>query len=902
MGDAATEAALFQSPSFAQRFILTPFKRFFDAIWHVLAYIVGVIVVGGILVNILTSLATTGSPGLADPTTWAISRPILANPTFSLALLGGLICLGTISYAVHRGAHGDKEVIPEPMIQEYGLGMVQNVVPTPTMIPFYRPSVYIPRRDKDSGVDADALARETLAAAAARNDPSRFAAQVGICVIGRKLLGSTRLAWQAIHTIGSSSGLLSTWTFVRWPENASQYVELWQDLQKRLAKVVLWLDDLAKYQDERNASLIARLPFDLEERHIPFIVIATLHNDEVEDAHARFGGLLDHLLPIHPSDLTTAEANTLIEQLRGAGESVFLADRFDGTPGSIVLAVDHMRDQVYPRLSDGAKAILRSIKLLRSAGIRAYTLERTLRTAAILSKRKHPNWTPDLEALQGAGFLRQSVLDSGRVVLLEPIAEVYLDVAIPDYSQPPSATNEWPQLLESFTQASDGYALVRLGDAFRRSSDDDRAEVCYHGALGFLTRATAEHDWAMAQFGLGDVLSRRVEVADPLQRRKLLEDAEDAFNSALHVVSREGDPTFWAEIQGRLAGVIRHEATTTVGRTKRVDMLDSAEKKVREALKILRRDTAPEDWATAQRNLGLVLLTHAQFAQDADVRRRMLDGAREALTAALAVFIRQDYEYQWARLQHSLAEACRKRAEASNRPRKEELLKQAIDAYGNALSVSMTIPVWRPIERAEMLSQLSMCRYSLGMLLDGNAREELLAQAAEEAHASAEVYSSQNLQELAARASQFFGTIQYERANMAPDGSQTALLDTAIEANVEALARLGHQGPKELRPQLRLDLARLFWARATFDDQSAAMVVQNDIEETAKYSALALQYFTRANAPAEYQLAARLQRDAKNRARALGARPADVRAISTDTAPSSEHERQYAGDTVAKEE
>ncbi len=892
MGDTATDAALFQSPSFAQRFILTPLRRFFDAIWHVLAYIIGVIVIGGFLVNILTSLATSGSPGLADPTKWAISRPILANPAYSLALLGGLICIGAISYFVHRRAHPEKDIIQESMIQEFGLGMVQKIVPTPTMIPFYRPSVYIQRREKSLGTDADALTREALVDAAARDDPSRFAAQIGICVVGRKLLGSTRLAWEAIHAIGSPGGPLSTWIFVRWPENASQYVELWQELQQRRARVVLWLDDLGKYQDERNASLIARLPYDLEERHIPFIVVATLHDDEIEDVHTRFGGLLDHLLPIHPSDLTSTEANTLIEQLRGTGESVFPADRFDGTPGSIVLAVDHMRDQVYPRQSEAAKVILRSMKLLRSAGIREYTLERTLSTAAILSRHRKSDWTRDLEALRSAGFLRQTVLDSGRVVLLEPIAEVYLDVAVPDYSEPARAANEWPQLLESFIQARDGYALVRLGDTFRRSGDDDRAEECYHKALEYLTRATAEHEWAMAQFGLGDVLSRRVEISDMSLRRKFLEQAEDAFNGALHVVSRESDPTFWAEIQGRLAGVIRHEATTTVGRRKRVDMLDSAEKKAREALKILRRDTAPEDWATAQQNLGLVLLTHAHFAQDADVRRRMLDGARDAITAALAVFTREDYEYQWAKLQHALAEACRRRAEASNRPKKDELLKQACEAYSNGLSISMPIPVWRLIERAEMLNQLSTCRYTLGMLLDVSARETLLAQAAEEAWSAAEAYASENQQELAARASQFFGTIQYERATMAPNGVRIALLDTAIEANVEALSRLGRQGSKELRPQLRLDLARLYWARATFGDQNTVMVIQKDIEETAKYSEMALEYFTRANAPAEHQQATRLQREAKNKVRVLSVRQESGQITISEDAPTSNFEDQ----------
>ncbi len=864
MGDLATDTTLFPPPSFAQRFILTPLKRLFDAIWHVLAYIIGVILIGGILVNILISFATTGSPGLADPTSWAISRPLLANPVYSLVLFGGVVCIGVISYLVHLRSHPPQAGPSEQVIKEFGLGMIQSIVPMPSMIPFYRATIYIPRREKDTGEDVDELARKTLAAAATRTDPSHFAEQVGICVTGRKLLGTTRLAWQALKSETS----LNTWVFVRWPENPLHYVELWQTLQQRRAKVVLWLDDLSKYQDERNASLIARLPFDLEERHIPFIVVATLHEDEIEETQARFGGLLDHLIQIRPGDLTSTEANMLLERLKGAGESIYPASRFDGTPGSIVLAVDRMRDEVYPRLRNEAKVILHAVKLLRSAGIQEYRLDRVVTTAKVLDPPDHPDWTRGVEALQGAGFLRQAIVDSGHVVLLEPIAEVYLDVAVPEYSEPTSAMNDWPRLQETFVQAKDAYALVQLGNAFRRSGNDERAETCYRSALEYLTRATAEQDWATAQFGLGDVLSRRVEMSDALQRRKFLEQAEDAFNGALQVVSRESDPTFWAEIQGRLSGVIRHEATTTVGRRKRVDMLDSAEKKGRDALRILRRDTAPEDWATTQQNLGLVLLTHAQFAQDADTRRRMLDGSRDALTASLEVFTREDYVYQWIRLQHALGEVCRLRADASNRPRKDEILKRAIEAYANSLDVSLPISLWQPRERAEILRHLSACEYTLGMLSEGSAREELLAHAADRSRSASEANPSQNIQEMAAHA-HTFSAIQYERAAIAPEGFRIPLLDEAIQLNVETLAQLGRQGQRELRPQIRLDLARLYWARATYGDQSAILVVQKDVEETAKYAEQALEFYTKANAPAEYQQAVKLQRDAKNKAKAL---------------------------------
>jgi hypothetical protein len=696
-----------------------------------------------------------------------------------------------------------------------------------------------------------------------------------MCVVGRNLLGSTRLAWEALQ----HAPALSNWTLVRWPENPAQYVDLWQTLQQYRTKVVVWLDDLSKYQDERNASLIARLPYDLEERRIPFIVIATLHDDKLQEAQSRFAGLLDHLTQVRPGDLSATEANMLIDLLKGAGETVYPADQFDGTPGSIVLAVDYMSNQVYPRLSDSAKNVLRTVKLLRSAGIRQYSLERTLRTATTLFNHKQADDNRDLEALRGAGFLGQSVLDNGRMVLLEPIAEVYLDIAVPFYSDPSAAIADWPNLERSFEQAQDAYALVRLGNAFRRASDDEQAELCYRSALQSLTRGAAPQDWALAQYGLGDVLSRRVDVSDASNARKVLEQAEDAFNSALQVVSVESDPTFWAEIQGRRAEVIRLEATTTVGRPKRVKLLDEATKNCRDALKILRRDTLPEEWAEAQKNLGLVLLTHAPLAQDAGARRQMLDNALEALTASLTVFTPENQPFKWTRAQRALGDTSRLRSEASNRPKKEALLRQAREAYASALSPVRRHPYWRPLEQAEILDALSACAFTLGMLFEGTARAENLVEATSSSRSSAEIYVGQDMHERAAQAIHAFATAQYECAMIGSDFASKEQLNESIDVTSNALSYLTGQrsnDAKRMRARIHLDLAQLYWARVNLEDQRPPFVVQKDIDETIKYADLALGQYTKDNGLVEYQQAARIRRNAEAKAKSVAA--------STDTA------------------
>jgi len=840
MTDAANDMTLLPTLSWSQRLITKPLKRFFDFIWHVVAKIVGAVIIGGLLVNVLVSLATTGTSGVADPSTWAISQPLLAYPIYAFISLLGLLGIGVIAFLVHRRSHDDVPPISESMVRDFGLSQVQKSTPLPSMIPFYRPTVYIRRRLKDSNADADASAQEILTAATSRLEPSRFAGQVGLCVMGRKLLGSTRLAWEAMH----DTPTMGNWTLVRWPENPTQYVDLWQTLQQYRTKVVVWLDDLAKFRDDRNASLVARLPYDLEERRIPFVIVATLHDEDSAEAHARFSGLLDHLVQIHPGDLTAIEANTLIDQLKGVGDTVYPADRFDGTPGSIVLAIDYMSNQVYPRLADSAKNILRTIKLLRSVGIRQYTLERTLTIATRLFDHKQADETRDLEALRGAGFLRQSIVDNGRQVLLEPITEVYLDVAVPYYADATSAVVEWPRLALSLEEMHDSYALVRLGDAFQRVSDDERAEACYRSALQTLTRGASPQDWAMAQYGLGDVLSRRVDPSEVSPARKLLELAEEAFGHALQVITVDNDPTFWAEIKARHAEVIRLEASTTVGLPKRVKLLDEATKSCREALKILRRETSPEEWAEAQKNLGLVLLTHAPLTQDAQSKRRMLDSALDALIASLTILKPEDQPYSWTRAQRALGEASRLRAESSTRTRKDELLRQAIQAYSNALSLVRPVPLWRPLEQARILDELSMSAFSLAMYFDGTARAELLAEAAIRSHASADIYAVQHMHEQGVQAIHRYATARYECALIDSEGMNKELLDEAIGVTSNAVTSLGSQrsdDARRMRAQIHLDVAQLYSARANLGSQYPALAMQKDIEEATKHVRQALE-------------------------------------------------------------
>jgi tetratricopeptide (TPR) repeat protein len=876
---------LFQPPSLARRLFLTPLQLLFDGIWHLLYFIIGGILIGGILVNVVLSLVTTGTLGLTDPTTWAISHPILAYPTYSLGGFGFAIAIGFSSYLVHRRSHNAATgaSISDAVKKEFGLSLVQQAVPTTSMIKFYRPAVYIPRHLTGGG-DADAKAREALHASATRPNPSAFMGQVGLCVVGKELLGKTRLAWKALQ---DEHDTLGQWLFVRWPDDAPQgneLPELLASLQQHHAKVVLWLDDLSRYKDERSSALVAYLPGELANRRIPFIIIATLPDEGVvAEAGFSFHGLLDHLTLVHPAKLTMDEARALVAELTKGGDTVTLDEHFDGTPGSIVLAVARMRDEVYPRLSQEAKDILRTMKLLRSAGMRAYPLELVLRTSTKLFLPSHKDWTRDLEALRSAGFLREQVKDNGQVVLLEPSADIYLDVVVPDYSGPTPPVEEWNRLLGILTSAQDAPALVQLGNGFRALGDDESAETCYRRALDHLTRDATGQDWAIAQFGLGDILSRRAEAADRGQRRKILEDAEGAFKNVLQVVTDNDDP-FVAEVNARLAGVVRLEATTTVNLTRRVKMLDQAAAESRKSLRVQRREINPAKWAETQYTLGRILITHAVLVQDASARRRMLDGAMEALAQALSVFTPERYPRQRARVQRYTGDAFRLRAASSNRQNREKLLKQAVDAYADALISPGPRAVWSQSDRAEILMAQADSAYQLGMLLTESQAQELLELAATASSEAAEAYAKLSERDQAVNACRFLSTVESVRASRADASMRVDLIDKAIQANAQVLTLLGKGGARELKAQVRLDLARLYWTRVTYGGNEPLGAVQARVVAALDYADQALDFYSRDTSSAEYKQAQKLQREAnKMKASLPKETPASAPAAQADT-------------------
>jgi tetratricopeptide (TPR) repeat protein len=106
----------------------------------------------------------------------------------------------------------------------------------------------------------------------------------------------------------------------------------------------------------------------------------------------------------------------------------------------------------------------------------------------------------------------------------------------------------------------------------------------------------------------------------------------------------------------------------------------------RSALQVRTREQLPQDWATTQTNLGIVLHDLADRSEGAQATL-YLQQAVDAFRSALQIYTREQLPQGWAAIQNNLGGALRDLAKHSERAQATQYLQQAVDAYRSTLQV-----------------------------------------------------------------------------------------------------------------------------------------------------------------------------------------------------------------------
>jgi tetratricopeptide (TPR) repeat protein len=545
---------------------------------------------------------------------------------------------------------------------------------------------------------------------------------VGVCIFGEPLQDKTGLAWAAMQEV------LPGWTFVSWPH----VMDPAHDIVKQSGeRVVLWLDDLHEYGNRLESVTLDDLIDRFAEAHIQVVVVATCrwHEDERE-ARAHLGYLLDHLLPIR---LATKPGDR-------SEDPVVLQPTMDqpiipsGTPPKSLQDLIIERTKVYHALiasekpeDKGARAVLRALALLRSAGILVYTQRRVRAIAAEfglesgdadfrkalkhLVQLQFIQPMPELIDRKGMGKfvfnqnnrLRGIKPEKGADIL--PVSEWYLErVVAVEEKQAEDPGEALLDIWEALRPLKDTAALILLGDAYldpRRPylrNSATQAIQCYETARDALDAIERPVQWATAQIGLGNAYMVEAGRTARKGRSTPLKKALDAYT----IVTKTADlpaRVLYAEAWqgvGNAQRAMAVDATQANDPNTAIAHLVEAEKAFTTSIELYKQAHSPSQWALTHYELATVQSEQAKLEADRGAAKASLDHltkAEASFRQAREVYTRTTAPTDWAKIQGDLGTsllALNKQMLATTPPTtlKDRLavLQQAVDTLRAAMT------------------------------------------------------------------------------------------------------------------------------------------------------------------------------------------------------------------------
>lgn len=158
---------------------------------------------------------------------------------------------------------------------------------------------------------------------------------------------------------------------------------------------------------------------------------------------------------------------------------------------------------------------------------------------------------------------------------------------------------------------------------------------------------------SMTQHNADNDLEAQAEQSDAKQ--KALERTEKAYRKVLRAQTRKKSPLEWASAQNNLGVTLVSEGMRSEGE-KSQKLLRQAEEAFNKALQVYTRQQSPQQWAAAQNNLGFALQAEGEQTQG-EKSRELLGRAVQAYRSALQVFTHQQFPFEEALVETNLSRA-----------------------------------------------------------------------------------------------------------------------------------------------------------------------------------------------------------------------------------------------------
>ena len=311
------------------------------------------------------------------------------------------------------------------------------------------------------------------------------------------------------------------------------------------------------------------------------------------------------------------------------------------------------------------------------------------------------------------------------------------------------------QAEKTLTDAIQGWRLK--ANLFTLKFRFEEAEKAYETALHYINRETNPRLWAETEVDVG-ITHRELGIrVEGKAGNEHLADAITAYRSALEVYTREQLPQNWAATQNNLGAALWDQAARTEG-PQGAELLAQAVSAFRSALEVRTREQLPQDWAMTQNNLAIALWDQAARTEGPQ-GAELLAQAVSAFRSALEVYTREQLPQDWATAQNNLGNALSAQAARTEGPKGAELLAQAVNAFRSALEVRTREQL--PQYWAMTQNNLAIALWAQAARTEGPQGAELLAQAVSAFRSALEVYTREQLPQDWATAQNNLGNAQY---------------------------------------------------------------------------------------------------------------------------------------------
>ncbi len=466
-----------------------------------------------------------------------------------------------------------------------------------------------------------------------------------VLVIGDSLAGKTRAIYEAIRTLTKKHDIL-----VPKPVDVKDIKDFsipWQITCRE--KSIIFFDDIS---DFAKYEYLPHLLDKFNDRKA--IIVATCRNGaELNALKGKLPGNFSAIFrePIEIGKISDDLAHAIAKDI---GKNV--SRYFDGNIGSILLPLER-KQNLYIRLGENEKAILRSIKRLYLAGVyeqrKVFGENRIQLVCSEIEKMDcdGTHWRGWLNNLKNNLFIDMANSN----ILIE---EAYLERVVADDID---ILENFKTLLPLFN--NDPFALYNLGSNAYDVGEFDlrKVELSKIAIFAFkqaLTIWTLENDsarYSSSQNSKGLAYLRLAEVENTSGN---CHEAIKAFNDALRVNSFDKFPNGYAASQNNLGITFG----TLAQIENKADNCKKAIKALNEALRVYTFEKFPISYAKTKNNLGYVFKIFAEI-------KNKIDNCKYAIKAcdeALAVYTYEDYPFNYAMTHVNRGCALRLLAEVEN--------------------------------------------------------------------------------------------------------------------------------------------------------------------------------------------------------------------------------------------